>query len=176
MPLLAGPPSGAEPAAAFAGITELNCVPQGATVANRIGNKIVMKSVHLKFTLTNTALAGLATARVMLLYDSQPNGAFPAYTDIMLEQPLGAATFHGNLNIANKSRFQMIRDSFLNFDEAQANIRTVNLYCKGRWQTEFGGNAGTIADFRTGALFLVALCATNVVAMSAGSARIRYYD
>lgn len=175
---IAAPPVGAEPAAAFAGMTEINCVPQGATVANRIGNKIVIKSIHVRSALV--ALAGVqGEARLMLVYDKQPNGAFPAITDIITSQPLGAATAYSGVNIANKSRFQMIRDQFFNLDGAQSLVHSVNWYCKGRFDAEFGANAGNIGDFRTGSLLLVAFityAAGGNIAFQAGSSRIRYFD
>jgi hypothetical protein len=39
--------AGGEPTAAFVGITEINDVRQGASFYNRIGAKIVLKSVEL---------------------------------------------------------------------------------------------------------------------------------
>lgn len=167
--------AGGEPGAAFAGITHVNCVPQGATVANRIGNKIMMKSIHLKGTIS-AAAAVLSNARVMLIYDKQPNGAFPTFADIITDQPGGVSGFYSSLNIANKSRFSVIRDQFFNFDPAQSLQHTINWYCKGRWETEYGANGGTVADFRTGAIFLVALYTVAVVNMSNLSVRTRYFD
>lgn len=173
LPLIAAT-VGAEPAAVFAGITELNCVQQGATVANRIGNKIVIRSIHLKCAIS--AVANLCIARLMIVYDKQPNGAFPAITDILLDQPAGAGSFYGGLNIANKSRFQIIRDAFHTIDPGQAQIQSINLYCKGRWESEYGANAGNIGDFRTGAVYLVAFYAVNPIILSPAACRIRYYD
>lgn len=167
--------AGAEPGAAFAGLCEVNNIQQGATVAQRIGNKVVVKSIHLKCNLGGVA-GNLAAARIMLVYDKQPNGAFPAITDILLDQPAGAANFFSSLNIANKSRFQVIRDGFYNLDAAQSLIHTLNIYCKGRWECEYGANAGTIGDFRTGAIYLIGIYTSSQVTMSTGDVRIRYFD
>jgi len=46
LPLVAAAASG-EPGAAFVGITEINDVRQGAAFYNRIGSKIVIRSVEL---------------------------------------------------------------------------------------------------------------------------------
>lgn len=167
--------AGSEPVAAFTGITEVNCIQQGATVANRIGNKVVCKSIHFKGTLSANP-ANLSVARVMLVYDKQPNGAFPAWADLILDQPGAVSGVYSSLNIANKSRFQVLRDQFFNFDAAQSVIHTLNWYVKGRWESEYGATAGAITDFRTGALYLVALYTSAVVALSNCSCRIRYYD
>lgn len=177
MPTLAGC-AGAEPGVAFTGITELNNLTQGATVAQRIGNKVVMKSIHLKLSMVAGA-AVQACVRFMMVYDRQPNGAFPLIADILTDQPAGVATPYGGLNIANKSRFNVIRDHFLTFDPAQSQVHNINIYAKGRWEAEYGSTAGTIADLRTGAMYLI--CFTTFLAggnvqMSNGSARIRFFD
>lgn len=175
MPLITAA-AGAEPGAAFAGFTEINCIPQGATVANRIGNKVVIRSLHVKATIGNQVLATLAVARVAVIYDKQPNGAFPAVADIFLDQPAGLTNGYSSVNIANKSRFTMLRDQFFNLDAAQSQIHTINWYIKGRWEVEFGANAGNIGDFRTGAIYLFAIYVGAVVNLNAGSARVRYFD
>lgn len=171
----------AEPAAAFLGISELNCVPQGATVANRIGNKIMMKSINFGCTISGTVSTVVSTVRMMLVYDRQPNGAFPAITDVLLSQPAGAATAFTGINIANKSRFLFIRDQFIDIDAGSGLIKTLKWHCKGRWEVEYGANAGTIGDFRTGSLLMigyvcVAAGAGNISVGSGGQCRIRYYD
>jgi len=57
LPLVTGA-AGGEPTAAFVGITELNDIRQGAGFNNRIGAKVVIKSVELTaevFSPTSTA-------------------------------------------------------------------------------------------------------------------------
>lgn len=159
-------------------MTEINCIQQGATVANRIGNKVVIKSLHLKFNIA--AAAGVqSVVRAMVIYDKQPNGAFPALTDILLDQPLGAANAMGGLNIANKSRFAVVRDQFLPVDAAQALVHPINWYMKGRWEVEYGANAGNIGDFRTGSIYvLIFSCyaAGGAAAVTQINCRTRYFD
>ena len=170
--------AGTEPAAAYSGMTEINCIRQDATVAGRIGNKVVIKSLHCKFNLTAAAVV-TATVRGMLVYDRQPTGAFPAITDILLDQPLGAANGMGGLNISNKSRFSVIRDKYFAIDAAQSLQIPVNWYVKGRWEVEFGANAGTIGDFRTGAIYFIcfqANAAGGNANITQQNCRCRYFD
>jgi len=169
----------AEPGIAFTGITEVNNLIQGATVANRIGNKIMMKSVDLKLGFHALA-AFTGVLRIMLVYDRQPNGAFATLTDMLLSQPLGAAQAFSGINIANKSRFQMIRDQYLPIDPGAGMAHVVHWYCKGRWETEYGASAGNIGDLRTGAMLVVAYIAitsgVGSVVLNNGQCRIRYFD
>lgn len=170
--------AGTEPGAAYTGLTEINCIRQDATVAGRIGNKVVIKSLHLKVAL-NCAAAVQAITRCMVVYDRQPTGAFPAVTDILLEQPAGLAWPHGGLNISNKSRFAVIRDQFFPFDAAQGLVYSINWYMKGRWECEYGANGGNIGDFRTGAIYFICFHSFAVGGngnIQAMSCRCRYYD
>lgn len=170
--------AGTEPAAAYTGLTEVNCIPQGATVANRIGNKVVIKSLHLKLNIA-AAAAVQSTVRVMCVYDKQPNGAFPAIVDILQDQPAGVGTAMGGLNISNKSRFQVLRDQFVAVDAAQGLLYPLNMYMKGRWECEYGANAGNIGDFRTGSIYVVVFscyAAGGNASVTQINCRSRYYD
>ena len=172
--------SSGEPALAFRGITEVNCIPQGATVANRIGNKVIVKSVHARILIS--AAPGAATqevARVMLVYDRQPNGAFPAIGDILLDQPAGTTNLQASINIANKSRFTILRDQRLLFDQGRGTTNYCDWYIKGRWEVEFGATTGNIGDFRTGSILFIAylpLATGATVTMTQPGFRIRYFD
>jgi len=171
--------AGTEPGAAYTGLTEINCIAQGATVANRIGNKVVVKSVQICAEVSSGAAAAVAGLRAMLVYDKQPNGAFPAIADILLDQPAGTGMALSSINIANKSRFVFIRDQFFTIDPGVGQEYILKLYAKGRWETEYGSNAGNIGDIKTGALYMLLFYTrygTAVPALSLFHSRIRYFD
>lgn len=171
--------AGTEPAAAYTGLTEVNLVRQGATVAERIGNKIMIKSIQLTFELACVAAANQGMCRAMLIYDKQPNKAFPAIGDVILSQPGAVVHPLSGINIANKSRFQMIRDEYINMDSGTGLAQTRKWYCKGRWETEFGANGGTIGDINTGAMYFICYYLTAITAppnVQYMAARVRYYD
>jgi hypothetical protein len=171
---------GTEPAAAYTGMTEINVVRQDGTVSGRVGNKIVIKSISIRFGLSTTVIAGaIASFRMLLIYDKQPNGAFPAIGDIIMDQPAALTTSLSSINIANKSRFQFIRDNFVTINAGGDQCRIVHTYAKGRWETEYGGNVGSIADFRTGSILLLIFYSFQVVgncSINQMQSRIRYYD
>lgn len=174
-----GSVTGTEPSVAYTGLTEVNLIRQGATVSQRIGNKIVIKSIDCWFTYYVSSLTHAGVARAMLIYDRQPNGAFPAIADIIKSQPAGTAADFSGINISNKSRFQMIRDEALQITGGSDFAKVVHWYCKGKWETEFGADAGTIADFRTGAIYFIIYETLSVVAVAnVGDfhCRIRYWD
>jgi len=174
--------SGSEPASYFGGISELNCVTQGAASYQRIGNKILMKSLDLRF---NVYMAGTAAAyngvRYLVIYDSSPNGAFPAYTDIFSDNISGTPSFHSKINMANRARFTVLRDRMLPMTAGTVTgFLTVKEYIKLKHETQFKTTTGAIADITTGALYFVAFATVSSSAsfgqLSNTVARIRYYD
>jgi len=179
----AAPPTGAEPATAFVGITELNCVPQGATSYNRIGTKILMKSIMFNgcFFLAGSAPT-YALVRYMLIYDHSPNGAFPALADILSQNIGTAPNFYSAINMSNRSRFIVLRDRVraLDPDGGEGNMISCKEFVKCKLETQFKTNTSTIGDITTGALYFVAFAltssATTFVQVHSLSSRIRYFD
>jgi len=177
------PPTGSEPAVPFTGITEINCVPQGATSYNRIGTKILIKSIDFRcvFTMAGTEPTH-NSVRYLIVYDRQPNGAFPAFSDILSTNISTAPTFFSGVNMANRSRFIILRDRVYTQDpDGTGDIVTVKEFIKTKLETQFRTNAGNIGDITTGALYLVAFGLTggNAVSytnMATTSFRIRYFD
>jgi len=147
--------AGAEPAV-FTGITEVNLVRQGPTFYQRIGNKIHMRSLSITFTPAVATSNGVINLRYMVVYDKQPNGAFPALTDVLQINDTGNVVFHSSMNIANRSRFSILRDKFMTFSTIERSSAIVKDYIKLYHDTEFKANGGTIGDIATGALFFIA--------------------
>lgn len=180
-----GTSTSAEPTTAFAGITELNCVRLGSAYYNRIGSKIKVKSIRVAFDLQGNSDASpfANTVRYMLIYDRQPNGAFPAMTDILGINDSGLATNtpYASINIANRSRFSVIRDKVVEIDTARQMIVHVDEFCPYAADVEFKTNAGNIGDISTGAIYLVCFVggvipSTPYPIITNINARLRYFD
>lgn len=181
LPAYTKPPAGGEPGVAFTGIAELNCVPQGATAYNRIGTKIVIKSIKFDttFMLTGSAPAS-ATVRWMLVYDRQPNGAFPTFSSLLSSNISTVPGMYTGVNMSNRSRFLVLRDQVVALDNTQRQIYHASAYIRTTLETQFSGTTSTIGDITSGAIYLVAFVngadATSFVSMSATMSRIRYID
>jgi len=182
--------AGTEPAAFATGMTEINDVQAGNAFYQRIGTKINIRSIMMRFKLTNTTVqaTGLFTdqpahVRYMLVYDRQPNGAFPAITDILQNNDSGAVTHGSSINIANRDRFSVLLDRNISLSEADSQTRWVSEYivCP-NLQTQFRSSAATIGDITTGSILFI--CFGNIQlgpAFDAGQIqslqfRIRYAD
>ena len=181
LPTIATPPSGGEPGVAFTGLTELNCIPQGATSYNRIGTKVVIKSI--KFSTTFSMLGSAPTTgivRWMIVYDRQPNGSFPPISAILSENISTVPGLYTGVNMANRSRFLVLRDQTINFDVHLLQIKAVSTYIRTNLETQFSSTTSTIGDITTGALYFIAFtntaAAANYFKNYSTTCRIRYYD
>ena len=127
-PLIASA-TGAEPATAFAGITELNDILQGAGAYQRVGQKVVIKSFAFK---CNLELGGappvMGNGRIMIIYDRQPNGAFPSISDILSINVSTAPVFTSGINMSKKSRFSILTDQYIDLDTDAMGTKTVSLF------------------------------------------------
>jgi len=175
-----GAVAAAEPGAVFTGMTCINEIQQGATVYNRVGSKILMKSIRLRMMLFPALGTAMNFMRVAIVYDRQPNGAYPTIGDIFAEDVTGTTTHTAPLNIANVRRFTPLRDQMITVDPAKALVNSIDWYITCRMQTEYKGSTNTIGDITTGSLLLI-ISSYNPVSVSsfpAGgvSVRIRYDD
>lgn len=144
-------------------ITLVSGVATGTDFTNRIGRKVCWKS----FLLTGYSIPQASSAivpnlgRVMMIWDTQPNGVLPVMTDILLQ-----STSTSPMNLNNRDRFKVLWDKrvvngYLNsvatLAVADQNIREVRKYKKINQETIFDGVAATIADVQTGAILLVTI-------------------
>lgn len=176
----------------------LLCIPTtGADMTNRVGRKILQKSVYIRGRVTQEATAaGPQTVanssqqiRFILFVDYQPNGAAPAVTDL-----LNTASPASQLNINNRDRFKVLKDKCYVFDASAYNTtatsqlaswsRTVynfKCYKKIDIETIFNAtNGGTIADINSGALYMFWIgdqaAGSNTDGNALVSTRVRFLD
>lgn len=168
--------------------SNLTVVPQGDTESQRIGRKISIKSVDFKGTLT-LAAATVATStsdnvRMMLVLDTQTNGAQFAATDL-----LESDSYFSFNNLANSGRFRVLKkmEYSLSADGAAASgaaftfgevTRRVGFHYKCDIPIEYDNSAttGAITTVRSNNVFIVTQASTGNIVTLAGQARIRYAD
>jgi len=97
----------------------LNQTTLGTWAVNRIGNKIIMKSIHIQGILTVTGAPTTPVIpnviRMALIYDKQPSGTgqLPTAADVFQSiNGLGTAevSVFSGVNISNRERFIILRD------------------------------------------------------------------
>jgi len=174
-------------------------IPQlGSDMNQRIGRKCVLKSVYLRgysfiqgaFSdpIASGVSAPVQLNRLMFVWDTQPNGAVPAMTDI-----LTTSSSASQLNINNRDRFKILMDkqwiqgpfiyntgATVAVAEGQNVGTPLKKYKRLNLETIFGSTStGAIADITSGALLVVTIgsLATSTNDSEARfTVRVRYSD
>lgn len=153
----------------------LNGLVQGDTVSTREGSSIKLSSLWLQLFSTIHASATSTVGRVMVFYDSQPNGA-----TVTVASLLSATTsVVSPLVIGFGLRFKVLMDwqycLSITGNQNAKKKRFIKIPLHTRYTV--GTNNGDITDITTGALFLMHMSteATNTPTLTA-IARLRFYD
>lgn len=179
-------------------VTLLSAPIQGTDYTNRIGRKIMLKSVYVRgfcgtetsATVTAPVVAPAQIGRLILLIDMQPNGTLPAMTDILM-----AATPISHLNPNNRDRFKILFDKQYVFGRTAIDTTATQTYAFQSDKQAIGikkykkinveqifnsGNAGTIADTTSGALLMITIgniaAGTNTNSFAWVTTRVRFLD
>lgn len=162
-------------------VTLLNGVATGTDFTNRIGRKVCWKSILIQgYISPETVAQGPTLCRVMLVYDSQPNGALPAITDVLLTS---SATAPMQLN--NRDRFKILWDKRIvlglvsnvaTTSVADRTVAEVRKYKKINLDTIYDGTTNAIADVQSGSIFMLTVGATANGGLLAVTIRCRFVD
>lgn len=165
-------------------VTLLNTVAQGASVSQRVGKKIMLKSLQFRGLMQNGSTAAANDVAVLIVYDRRPNGALPAITDI-----LSSVTPTSMNNDANSGRFVILKridevmignlTAAANYTEAAVKGCDYYMTLGGQPTTYKALGTGAIADIEQGALYLVTVGGTaagTAAASLIGSFRLRFKD
>lgn len=151
-------------------------VPQGASVNQRVGKKIMWKSIQMRGRYTQNS-AGLANdCTVLIVYDKRPTGTLPAITDILVTA--SSSSFN---NDANSGRFKILkREDFQLVGNLAAQnmteitMRSADCFLKVPLPAEFmAAGTGAIGDISLGALYLVTV-GNNTAGTSAAAAQVAF--
>jgi len=155
----------------------LNGVSQGVTPTTRVGRRILMKSLYIRWFLQLAATTtGGTPVRMLVVYDKQTNGAAPSVTDIVLTDEITSP-----MNLSNSKRFQVLCDqtwSCVGTGGPQSIV--LNKYMKLDKTVEFNtGNAGTVADITSGSIYVLCWSGNGLavtVPLGVLYSRVRFQD
>lgn len=154
----------------FSELDHLNVVGQGTSANTRVGRKIQMKSIFLRW-ITSTGL-NAAPIRIVLIYDRNPQGALPNIGEIFL-----ADSFNAMLNLANSDRFVVIADEVHNSNYAVGAAQYAGtIYRKLNLDAVYSQTAGDITSQTSGAIYAISSGLGGVGQGMGYIARIRYTD
>jgi len=181
-------------------IQAINLCQQGAGLCNRVGNKISMKSLRMRFALTSTGVASNITQyqRVMIIYDRQPTGSYPAVNTILStingSNGIVNGTWTENINPNRLDQYVVLYDHYFPLPPAtsggvsgvgpsEASSYFIDKYIKLKdLETIYNGTNATmtISLIQTGALYIACLGSAATNSADAwdlyGSVRLRYRD
>lgn len=163
---------------------QLCLVPQGATAQQRIGEKIVVKSVQIRASIglvPSTSATSSSTAMMYLIQDKQANGAAASVTDIFT----GTNLCEAMRDITTYRRFNVLAQWYHTFTP-QAGVSTaynnqqyhLELYKKVNIPIIFDSTTGAITELTGNNIFLVAgtdTASDDLITLS-GRCRITFAD
>jgi len=182
----------------------INLIAVGSSMFNRVGRKIEMRSVRLNANIVTLAVTRATIvpdfARIMVVYDRQTNGAFPAIADIIQDTDQAGTNFNdtmGGLNMNNRERFVTIIDKRITLPQATATAGVLTNVFPNDVQvptridefrrlkgltTHFKADSATavIGDISTGALYIMSVAGTQAAGTElfnyAWNIRLKYVD
>lgn len=170
-------------AAAVGSVILLNGVGQGTDYTNRIGRRILLKSLLLRFNITtipSTSDPAGDFIRILVVYDAQTNAVTPAVTDII------NGDFLSPLNLSSRDRFKVLSDKTTTMNPNGYTAGAVSggsprnvaykIYKKMSMEEIFGGTGATVGSIQTGAIFLLIISAANGASAVNWNSRIRFID
>lgn len=165
-------------------VTLLNTIAQGAGVTQRVGKKVVLKSLQCRGYMQNNSTASANDVAFLIVYDKRPTGSLPAVTDI-----LNTANASSLNNDNNAGRFRILKrvDEVLLGNTTAAASYLDSMYksndfwldLKSAPTTYKAAATGAIGDIEEGALYLVTVGSTaagTAAAAMAATFRVRFLD
>nr|WAE42584.1 MAG: capsid protein [Cressdnaviricota sp.] len=179
-------------------ITPINLIQAGSTFTNRVGRRIEMHSLHMTGAVTNIANRSTVAndyARIIIVYDRQPNGAVPSIGTIFAsyDQTTTATTsVTSGVNPDERERFVVLMDQRMVLPpvsqasagvygqtdgsiEGNKDVWSVNRFIKLRGLTthfKADSSPAVIGDIATGSLLAITWGSIN----SGGEAFTYHYE
>jgi len=155
----------------------INFPVQGAAPYNRVGSKVMNRSIRIRGYINNLLTSINDVGRIIIVYDRQTNGAAPAWGDVIAGvTSAGAASTNAldGINMSNRERFKVLCDEQVLLpsitDAGGAGVLTnvaaldtsgpSNKFNFDRFiplrnlETHYKATAGAVGDIATGGIFI----------------------
>lgn len=140
-------------------VTLLNGIAAGTLITQRDGARCFMTTLQIRGTIYTGSATTVSTGTWMIVYDRAPVGVLPAVTDIL--DTVSIASFQ---KTQNRDRFLILYRREISLEGPNSaptsdSQRTLDISISIRRPCTFSTavNSGSIADVRSGALYLVTL-------------------
>lgn len=125
-------------------------IQEGTADTERIGEKITIKSLSLRYSIKVDPNQTGNSYRLMLVLDRRPNGAWPSLNNILTGDDIYGQI---QLNTQFKGRFQILMNKIINTNLNQTGL-VGKYYKKMNLKTEYNGNGNTIGEASKNHFFL----------------------
>lgn len=144
-------------------IVLLNGCQTGDTATTRDGQSILLKSIYCQFMVyMDPSSTTYNIVRFMLVLDTQPNATVMSAADLFQNNTSGTNVV-SPININYGKRFKVLYDKRFSLNATQIREKVWKYFKRLKFHTKFNtGNAGTIADITSNALYLVFVNDNNV--------------
>ncbi len=157
-------------------INQLTNIVQGDGGSSRDGNQVKVVGIYLNYLCTINASATNTQIRVLLVHDSQTNGAIYTSGDL-LSDITAVDSIVAPLNLDNKYRFKVLYDRVHHLSDNGNQSISFKKFFKTNSRIRFDGTAGDITDLTSSSysIMFVSNEATNVAAVTR-NLRLRFID
>jgi len=160
----------------------LNLIPQGTTDQTRVGNKITIRNVNVRFAISaddqTTGAFAAGAIRIIIYVDKQTNGATAAFTDILKG---GQVTSFRNMDQVD--RFIILKDKIYappvmaaNALHTSTSARYYSISKKVNLPVHFSSTTGAITELRSNNIGFLAISDTASANIFNGVARVKFTD
>jgi len=164
-----------------AGFVCCNLMQQGVADYQRIANKITVYQTMITCELVKNANSN-QTVRSLVVFDSDPNGAYPLLSSILstVDQVGGTNTgFNSGMNTHNTGRFRILRNKTYVLSDATTPTKVIKYVIKNKYDCQYNGTANplTIASVLKGAVYWIFFYSgANAPQIQNTYIRTKFYD
>ncbi len=157
-------------------IIQLNNIAQGDTSQTREGDQVKSTRINTKYFFTQHATATQTLVRVMMIKDSQPNGAIYTAGQILADVTVNDSIVSPN-NLDGKFRFRVMYNKVHHMSDSGNQIVRGEIHVDLNDKIRFTGNAGDITDLTNCGYSLMVMSTetTNTPAFTQFT-RLRFID
>lgn len=161
-------------------MTLLNSLSSGSDYTQRIGRKVMFKSIFIRgFLYPEDTATSNGLARIIIFYDKQTNSTTPANTDLLVQ-----STSISHLNLDNRERFKVLVDkqfilpAFNTVQGLATTPKAVKIYKKVSLQTVYDDTTAGVGSISTGGIFMLTIGSniTGEGGIFSLSTRLRFSD
>ncbi len=165
-------------------VPSLNLIAQGTGESQRLGRRAIISSINIRYRAvlqaTTSLASGNASVRIMVIKDSQCNGAAATALNV-----LETANYQSFNNLANKGRFTTLYDKSFTLNtlaaagdgttnDTAATGRTFSFFKKCRIPILFNSTTGAIGEVCCNNIFMLQIGEVASAVTLDGKIRVRF--